>query len=369
MAARRTDGILKWQMLGLGLLGLGAAAFPTASPGHVNPWPDTSTRAADRRLRVGSVDLHACGEAKAFCGRIERVLDPTGAVPGTLSVLFEFYPHAGRGKSLGTLVATEGGPGYPATESRDEYLTLFEPLMKDHDVVIMDNRGTGRSGAVDCPALQTGDRWTVESVAACGESLGPRVSLYSTAYAADDLAAVLEALRVRKIDLYGDSYGTYFEQVFALRHPDALRSIVLDGAYPMNGSDYAWYPTYAPAMRAKFNTACERSAPCAALPGSSIDHVMPALERLRAAPFTAHAHDVDGKELTFRADATQLAIVMYGSAPTLTTAREVDAAARAFALHDDVPLRAIRPPIRPSGARAWPPRSCAMILRRYSTCA
>ncbi len=338
MAARRTDGILKWQMLGLGLLGLGAAAFPTASPGHVNPWPDTSTRAADRRLRVGSVDLHACGEAKAFCGRIERVLDPTGAVPGTLSVLFEFYPHAGRGKSLGTLVATEGGPGYPATESRDEYLTLFEPLMKDHDVVIMDNRGTGRSGAVDCPALQTGDRWTVESVAACGESLGPRVSLYSTAYAADDLAAVLEALRVRKIDLYGDSYGTYFEQVFALRHPDALRSIVLDGAYPMNGSDYAWYPTYAPAMRAKFNTACERSAPCAALPGSSIDHVMPALERLRAAPFTAHAHDVDGKELTFRADATQLAIVMYGSAPTLTTAREVDAAARAFALHDDVPL-------------------------------
>ncbi len=338
MAARRTDGILKRHMLGLGLLGLAAAAFPTGSPGHVNPWPDTSIRAADRGLRVGSVELHACGEAKAFCGRIERALDPTGAVPGTLSVLFEFYPHAGKGKSAGTLVATEGGPGYPATESRDEYLALFEPLMRDHDVVIMDNRGTGRSGAVDCHALQTGARWTVESVAACGESLGARASLYSTAYAADDLAAVVEALHVGKIDLYGDSYGTYFEQVFAVRHPDALRSIVLDGAYPMNGADYAWYPTYAPAMRAKFNIACERSAPCAALPGSSIDHVVPALERLRAAPFAAQAHDVDGKQRTFRADATQLAIVMYGSAPTFTTAREVDAAARAFIQHDDAPL-------------------------------
>ncbi len=40
----------------------------------------------------------------------------------------------------------------------------------------------------------------------------------------------------QRIDLYGDSYGTYFEQVFAIRHPNLLRSIVLDGAYPLNGA-------------------------------------------------------------------------------------------------------------------------------------
>ncbi len=298
----------------------------------------TDRGVASSTKRVGAVDLHPCGYANAYCGQLRRPLDPTGAIPGDISIAFEFYPHADPARSQGTLVATEGGPGYPATESRDDYLSLFKPLMAQRDVIIMDNRGTGRSGAIDCRALQTGEQWTVESVAACGESLGERAPLYSTAYAADDLAAIVAALRVGKVDLYGDSYGTYFEQVFAVRHPDALRSIVLDGAYPLSGPDYAWYPTYAPAMRAKFNIACQRSAACAALPGSSIDHILPALERLRALPFSAKAYDVDGTERRFTADASRLAIVMYGSAPKLTTAQETDAAARAFAQGDPLPL-------------------------------
>ena len=84
---------------------------------------------------------------------------------------------------------------------------------------------------------------------------------YSTNLAADDLAAVLDALDIARIDLYGDSYGSYFSQVFALRHANRLRSLVLDGAYPLEGPDYAWYPHYAPAMRAKFDRACQRSPP------------------------------------------------------------------------------------------------------------
>ena len=338
MATLLIPRILRRRVLGVALLGAAIIALPGRASAHVNPWPDSSVPLPAPTVRVGSLVLRPCGGGEAFCGEIERALDPADASTGSIPVVFEFYPHAAPGAPAGTLVATEGGPGYPATESRDDYLALFKPLMADHDVVIMDNRGTGRSGAVDCHGLQTGERWTVESVAECGRSLGVRAALYSTAYAADDLAAVLDALNVGKIDLYGDSYGTYFEQVFAVRHPDALRSIVLDGAYPMTGPDYAWYPTYAPAMRAKFDIACQRSAPCAALPGSSIEHVLPALERLRAHPFEAHAYDVDGKERVVRADATQLAIVMYGSAPTLTTAREVDAAARAFAHGDDIPL-------------------------------
>jgi pimeloyl-ACP methyl ester carboxylesterase len=251
---------------------------------------------------------------------------------------FEYYPQTGNGKSLGTLVATEGGPGYPATESRDSYLALFKPLRQRRDVLIMDNRGTGQSGAVDCRELQTAEKWTVELNGACGESLGARAPLYSTAYAADDLAAILEALKIRRIDLYGDSYGTYFEQVFAVRHPDVLRSIVLDGAYPLNGPDYAWYPSYAPAMREKFNIACRRSEPCAALPGTSMDHIQPVLQELRRHPAAARAADSDGKPRDFNADASQLAIVMYGGAPALVTVRELDAAARAYLQGDRAPL-------------------------------
>jgi len=317
---------------------IGLAGLAGVAAAHENPWPTSAATAPTPTLRVGHAVLRRCGKVPAYCGSLDRPLDPTGAIPGRLSIYFEYYPHSGPGESAGTLVATEGGPGYPATGSRGEYLALFQPLRRQRDVLIMDNRGTGKSGAIDCHALQTAEKWTVELVAGCGDSLGDRASLYSTAYAADDLAAVLEALGIRQIDLYGDSYGTYFEQVFAVRHPQALRSIVLDGAYPLNGPDYASYPSYGPAMRDKFNIACRRSEACAHLPGDSMAHIEPALRELRLHPFAADATDSDGELRHFTADASQLAIVMFGSAPALATVREVDAAARAFTGGDRLPL-------------------------------
>lgn len=319
--------MLSWLMLGLaGLTLLGVLSRGDAA------------EALPPNKRIGTLTLERCAQRPAYCGRIDRPLDPTGAIPGRISIYFELYPHSGSGASEGVLVATEGGPGYPATESRKDYLALFAPLRATRDVLLMDNRGTGRSGAIDCPELQRADHWTVELVGACGASLGERSALYSTAYAADDLAAILEALGSGPVDLYGDSYGTYFEQVFAVLHPHALRSIVLDGAYPLDGPDYAWYPTYAPAMRDKFDIACRRSAPCAQLPGTSLDHIAPVLAQLRRDPFRARAADGDGRQRSFEANAAQLAIVMFGSAPALATVKEVDAAARSFRDGDQQPL-------------------------------
>jgi pimeloyl-ACP methyl ester carboxylesterase len=299
---------------------------------------DAALPAARRPFLIGSIELRPCANVPAYCGKLDRPLDPTGAIPGRISIHFEFYPHTDQGKPAGTLVATEGGPGYPATESRDDYLALFEPLRRRNDLLLMDNRGTGQSGAIDCRELQTAEQWTVELTAACGRRLSDSAPLYSTAYAADDLAAILEALNVRRIDLYGDSYGTYFEQVFAVRHPNVLRSIVLDGAYPLNGTDYPWYPSYAPAMRYKFDVACRRFGPCAMIPGSAIEHIQPALEELRSHPFPARAADSDGKQRDFIADAPHLATAMFAGAPAFATVRELDAAARAFSGGDRAPL-------------------------------
>jgi pimeloyl-ACP methyl ester carboxylesterase len=255
-----------------------------------------------------------------------------------VGVYFEYYPHTDAGPARGTLVATEGGPGYPATESRHSYLALYQPLRSTRDVVLMDNRGTGRSGAVDCRELQRAPLLTLANVAACGRSLGVRAPLYSTTLASDDLAAVLDALAIGRVDLYGDSYGTFFAQVFAVRHADKLRSLVLDGAYPLGSGEYAWYPAYAPAMRDKFNFACQRSPACSQFPGDSISHFEPALRQLRAHPFPAEARDVSGKSQRFTANATQLALVMFSGAPARATVREADAAARAFVAGDQAPL-------------------------------
>jgi pimeloyl-ACP methyl ester carboxylesterase len=303
----------------------------------VGAWQNTNAGSGES-LRVGTLTLHHCSTPAQWCGTLPRPLDPSGLVSGSVPVYFEYYPHLNPGPSAGTLVATEGGPGFPATESRNGYLALYRTLRGTRDVLIMDNRGTGRSSAVDCPELQRDPTLTEANVAACGERLGPRAPLYSTTLAADDLAALLAALALGRIDLYGDSYGTFFAQVFAVRHPERLRSLVLDGAYPLGSGEYAWYPAYAPAMRDKFNLACQRSPSCSRLPGTSLDHIEPALQALRAKPFAAQAHDLTGTLHKFTADASQLATVMFGSAPALASVREVDAAARAFVAGDRLPL-------------------------------
>jgi pimeloyl-ACP methyl ester carboxylesterase len=310
------------------VVGVLLASAGTAHPG---------AGAAAASLEVGRLSLRRCPPAE-WCGTLPRPLDPRGNVPGSLLAYFEYYPHRSPGPAAGTLVAAEGGPGYPTTGSREEFLALFGPLRAAYDVLLMDNRGTGRSGAVDCAELQQAPALTEGAIGRCGRSLGRAAPLYSSALAADDLAALLEALQIRRINLYGDSYGTYFAQVFALRHPDKLRSLVLDGAYPLEGPDYAWYPHYAPAMRDKFNLACERAPACKALAGSSLEHIGPALASLRARPFPARARDGQGRSFQFRADASALAIVMFGGAPAYATLRETDAAARAFADGDRAPL-------------------------------
>jgi pimeloyl-ACP methyl ester carboxylesterase len=299
---------------------------------------DNRSPAPAESLSVGGVSLHRCDTPAPWCGTLPRALDPAGTVAGTVGIYFEYWPHTGDGAAAGTLVATEGGPGFPATESRAEYLALFEPLRERYDVLVMDNRGTGRSGALDCHALQEASALTEANIGACGRALGARAPLYSTALAADDLAALLEALGIERVGLYGDSYGTYFSQVFALRHRQKLRAVVLDGAYPLEGPDYPWYPHYAPAMREKFDRACERSPECSALQGSSLEHIAPALQSLREQPFPARVRLGDGRTLAFTADATQLAIVMFGSAPADASVRETDAAARAFVAGDRLPL-------------------------------
>jgi pimeloyl-ACP methyl ester carboxylesterase len=91
-------------------------------------------------------------------------------------------------------------------------------------------------------------------------------------------------------------------------------------------------------MRDKFNRACERAPACQAIAGSSLEHIARALELLRAGPFSAQVRYGDGRSMRFTADASQLAIVMFGGSPAHATVRELDAAARAFSDGDRLPL-------------------------------
>ena len=105
-----------------------------------------------------------------------------------------------------------------------------------HDMIVIDNRGTGQLGRdrLSAPSgLRRGNY--VREVGRCGRKLGKRADAYGSGAAADDLAAVLDRLKVPVVDIYGDSYGTYFAQTFAVRHPTRVRAVVLDAAYAVTG--------------------------------------------------------------------------------------------------------------------------------------
>lgn len=288
---------------------------------------------------VGTLTLKPCKVLPhARCGSIERPWEPGNPAAGTVTVGFAFVPARDRSKpALGTLVPHEGGPGYSTTGSGSSYAGMYGPLLDRRNLLLVDQRGTGRSEPIDCPALQDlhGDYAT--AAAACGASLGDRADDYSTALSADDLAAVVTALGLGRVDVYGDSYGTFFAQVYAGRHPDQVRSVVVDGAYPTFGED-GWYPTQGPAMRRSFGVVCERSPACRGAGRRFLPTLRKVLAVVRANPWRGTAYDADGRRVKVTVDGPGLVAIAFGATYTPAFYRELTAALRSGLAGDRAPL-------------------------------
>ena len=225
--------------------------------------------------------------AHAFCGHLDRRWEPRNPAAGTIRVGFAFVPARDSGRpALGTFVPHEGGPGYSTTGSGASYAAMYGPLLRRHNLLLVDQRGTGRSEPVFCPDLQNLRTAYAPAARRCALSLGARQDDYTSARSADDLAALIRRLDLGRVDVYGDSYGTFFAQVFAGRHGDLLRSLVLDSAYPTHGES-GWYPTQGPAMRTSFAKACRRSPACRGHGAGFGTALRRVLRRVRQHPGTA----------------------------------------------------------------------------------
>ena len=295
--------------------------------------PTVAAQPADQSKAPGERPglLSRCPDVPhARCGTIERPLDPRDPDGATITIGFELHRANNRNKpSLGTIVAVEGGPGYASTDSRDYYLDLFAPLLARRDMLLVDARGTGTSSFINCPGLESLQGDYLENIRLCGEQLGAASDLYGTALAADDLAAVLDALRIDRIDLYGDSYGTFFGQSFAIRHPDRVRTLTLDAAYPVEDQD-PWYRDLNRAMRDAFRLVCERDPGCSALGGDVIDRLAALADALRADPLAGQAYDGDGVLRDVEIDASFLSYLAGVATYGTTVYEELDGAGRAW---------------------------------------
>src|SRR3984957_17893887 len=257
-----------------------AAAAPTIGPAGLPASAAARAAVASRaaRLQVGTITLRRCAARPlTFCGSLAVPLDYSSAASPRIRVGFRWLPATGA--AAGTILAAEGGPGYASTGSEPEYRAMAGRLLATRNLLLIDLRGTGTSTPVNCPGLEHAGakqhgRHFDHLVAACGARLNHTwhyrdggwvhaSDLFNTAYSARDVAGVLRALRLGRVDLYGDSYGSWFAQVFASRYPGRLRSVTLDSTYQVLRLD-PWYTTTVLTARRAFAQACERSAACAA---------------------------------------------------------------------------------------------------------
>ena len=226
--------------------------------------------------------LHTCdlGMPRPFrCGHITVPMLRSDPSLGTTKVAFAIRHRGDAGRpSLGTIFAMDGGPGYASTAKpyAASLIAALGPILRRRDLVLYDMRGTGRSDAVDCKALQGGLIQEPIAIGECANQLGPAFAGYASAEAAEDMNQLRRALGLGKIFFYGDSYGTFFGQAYAVRHPDTLRGLILDSAYP---GDDPYYRTLLPAGRDGLLIACRRSPACEGDPVARLARVVHAFHQ------------------------------------------------------------------------------------------
>jgi len=183
------------------------------------------------------LDLHTCKvrNIEAKCGSFtvpENRAEPHGR---SIRLSVEVLTRAAQTGDSEPLFMLAGGPGGSATELAGFAAESLALVRSAHDIVLMDQRGTGASNGLACP-LSEGALFRPRDPAACLTRLSTHADLryYTTLVFVQDLDDLRATLGYRRIDLYGASYGTRGAQMYLRRYPDRVRALVLASGVPMS---------------------------------------------------------------------------------------------------------------------------------------
>jgi len=170
----------------------------------------------------------------ARCGVLEVPEDRDARDGAKIGLRVAVVPALNRNSRAAPLFLLAGGPGQSAVDLYTSLAAAFARVNRDHSIVMVDQRGTGRSSPLRCDYPDDWD--TSEEIAriraatsACLAKYGPRVRHYTTRNAVRDLDEVRRALGFASIDLYGSSYGTRVAEEYMRRYPEAVHAVILDG--------------------------------------------------------------------------------------------------------------------------------------------
>lgn len=176
-----------------------------------------------------ALDFKPCAQPTGVeCATVEVPIDRSGRVPGTFSLLVHRVA-APKPSGRPPMVFLTGGPGQVNTQVTTLAARRYAPALKDRDLIVFAQRGTGPTN-ITCPELERGDD-PATAMPACADRLGPARNFYTSRDAADDLDDIRQAIGVDKVALYGASYGSWVSLGYAIRHPQHVETMVLESTY------------------------------------------------------------------------------------------------------------------------------------------
>lgn len=196
---------------------------------------------------VGPLALSSCNlpgvTEPARCGVLEMPENPDRPDGRRLPINVAVVPALVGPALPDPIVVLMGGPGEDAISAAAEFATRFAPLRGDRDLLLVDQRGTGRSRALRCDLYSAEeadaslrDFFPPAAVKRCERQLRARADLtqYTYAHFATDLEHVRHALGYGKLNLSAGSYGTRAAQVYLRAYPQSVRTLFLGSVVPID---------------------------------------------------------------------------------------------------------------------------------------
>src|SRR6185369_15826427 len=221
-----------------------ALAIPGLAGAHPAPSPaDAPGGKPPRTVRQRLTPCHVPGLGEeVLCGTLPVWENRAAASGRKIELNLVVLPARSPNPVPDPLVYFEGGPGYAATAEAAGLAEFLGGIRAERDILLVDQRGTGRSHPLNC--AQPGsdddlqgylrDLFPLDALRACLPKLDGDPTLYTSDTAADDLDEVRAYLGYERLNLLGGSYGTRAAQVYMRRHPEHVRSAILDGYVPID---------------------------------------------------------------------------------------------------------------------------------------
>jgi pimeloyl-ACP methyl ester carboxylesterase len=204
----------------------------SCSPRNLSTVPEASVTLEDCALTSPSGN-----QVDAKCGALVVPEDRDNPAGRQLELNIAVIPAIKRSPQPDPLFLLAGGPGQSAIEAYPAMIPLLFQIHEDRDIVLVDQRGTGKSNPLRCLTPED-DSLTEEQiltkVKACPDTLDADLRFYHTEIAMTDLDAVRSALGYEEINIYGASYGTRAALTYLRMFPQHVRTVTLDAVVDSN---------------------------------------------------------------------------------------------------------------------------------------